>query len=202
MHAPLTPALPTGVARRNSPLLRFFGRSGLRLCGWRVTGEVPDVPRFVAIVAPHTSNWDFVIGVFVMFALDLRILWLGKDSLFAMPLLGPLLRSLGGRPVNRAVPEGTVGDVASTLLSEPRFVVALAPEGTRKPMPRWRSGFYRIAQATGAPILPVWMDWSRHEVGIGEPVTPTGDFKRDVLALQSLYHAGMGRFPKNYVARG
>jgi 1-acyl-sn-glycerol-3-phosphate acyltransferase len=159
------------------------------------------VPRFVAIVAPHTSNWDFVIGVFVMFALDLRILWLGKDSLFATPL-GPVLRAMGGRPVNRSAAEGTVGDIASTLMAEPKFIVALAPEGTRRPVPQWRTGFYRIAQATGAPILPVWMDWSRREVGLGEPLAPSGSLERDVLALQALYHARMGRYPANYVARG
>lgn len=197
MRPAVAPEPPREAARRHSRLLQLFGRTGLRMAGWRVTGRIPEVPRFVAVVAPHTSNWDFVIGVLVMFALDLRILWLGKDTLFSTPL-GPLLRRIGGRPVKRDTPEGVVADVAQTLRAEPRFVFALAPEGTRKRVPQWRTGFYRVAEATGAPILPVWMDYSRREVGLGELVTPTGDLEADIARLQRLYRAEMGRFPEKY----
>jgi len=194
---PVAPPTPPSVDQRHSTILRLFGRVMLRLTGWRVTGQVPDVPRFIAIVAPHTSNWDFVIGVFVMFALDLRITWLGKDSLFATPL-GPLLRRLGGRPVKRESHEGVVRDLAAMLRAEPRFILALAPEGTRRPVTRWRTGYYHIAEATRVPILPVWLDWSRREAGIGEPLMPTGAMAADVARLQRLYRAGMGRFPAGY----
>ena len=199
MRVPTAPEAPTQVARRHSRVLRFIGRAGLRLAAWRVTGEVPAIPRFVAIVAPHTSNWDFVIGVFVMFALDLRVIWFGKDSLFATPL-GPVLRALGGRPVKRDTPEGKVADTVAILRAEPRFIFALAPEGTRRRVTQWRTGFYRIAEATGVPILPVWLDWSRHEAGLGEPLMPTGALVRDVARLQQNYHAEMGRYPANYGA--
>lgn len=197
MLRPVAPEAPPEVARRHSPLLRFIGRSGLRLAGWRITGRLPAVPRFVAVVAPHTSNWDFVIGVLVMFALDLRILWLGKHSLFTTPL-GPLLRRIGGRPVRRDTPENTVAQIAAILSAEPKFVFALAPEGTRKRVPHWRTGFYRVAQATGAPILPAWIDYERREVGLGELVTPTGSLEADVARLQRSYRAEMGRFPEKY----
>jgi 1-acyl-sn-glycerol-3-phosphate acyltransferase len=190
---------PAGVARRHSAVLRAIGRLGLRLAGWRVSGEVPDVPRFVAIVAPHTSNWDFVIGVFVMFALDVRVVWLGKDSLFATPL-GPVLRALGGRPVKRTTSVGTVASIAAMLDAEPRFILALAPEGTRRRVTRWRSGYYRIAEATGVPILPVWLDWSRCDAGLGTPVWPSGAMARDVARLQRCYRPEMARFPEQYGA--
>ncbi len=85
--------------RRHRPMLQRLGRLGLALTGWRIVGDVPAVPKFVAIVAPHTSNWDFPVGVLVMFALDLDVHWFGKDTLFSSPL-GPLFRRLGGRPVN------------------------------------------------------------------------------------------------------
>lgn len=197
MRAPVAPDVPECVARRNSAVLRAIGRGALRFLGWRVTGELPPVPRFIAIVAPHTSNWDFVVGVFVMFALDLRIVWLGKDSLFVGPL-GALLRALGGRPVKRDVHEGVVAHIAETLMAEPRFILALAPEGTRTRVASWRTGYYRIAEATGAPILPVWLDWSRHEAGLGTLHVATGAIDADVAALQRLYRAEMGRFPSKY----
>jgi 1-acyl-sn-glycerol-3-phosphate acyltransferase len=193
----VAPDPPPEVPRRGSVLLRTIGRGVLRLIGWRVVGEVPALPRFVAIVAPHTSNWDFVVGVFVMFALDLRVVWLGKDSLFATPL-GPLLRALGGLPVKRDTPEGAVGQIAAMLHDEPRFILALAPEGTRRPVPEWRTGFYRLAEATRVPILPVWLDWSRREAGLGTLLMPTGAMARDVAVLKRSYRAEMGRFPENY----
>ena len=188
---------PSEVPRRHSTVLRAIGRAGLRASGWRIVGQVPAIPRFVAIVAPHTSNWDFVVGVLVMFALDLRVNWLGKDTLFATRL-GPVLRWLGGRPVIRESHEGAVADIAAGLRREERFILALAPEGTRRRVTHWRTGFYRIAEATGAPILPVWIDWSRHEVGLGPPMQPTGMLVRDVAALQRCFRADMGRIPSAY----
>lgn len=193
----MAPDPPSEVPRRHSAVLRTVGRVGLRVTGWRVIGEVPAIPRFVAVVAPHTSNWDFVVGVLVMFALDLRVNWLGKDTLFATRL-GPVLRSLGGRPVIRESHEGAVADIAAGLRQEERFILALAPEGTRRRVTQWRTGFYRIAEATGVPILPVWIDWTRHEVGLGAPVHPTGMLARDIAALQRCYRAEMGRFPEAY----
>jgi 1-acyl-sn-glycerol-3-phosphate acyltransferase len=197
LREPVVPPLPEEISRRHSALLAFIGRSVLRLTGWRVTGELPHVPRFVAIVAPHTSNWDFVIGVFVMFALDLRLVWLGKDSLFRTPLR-PWLRAIGGRPVKRTTNEGAVAEIAATLLAEPRFILALAPEGTRRPVQQWRTGYYRIAEATGVPILPVMFDWGRHEIGLGALLHPSGVMERDVEQLQRLYRADMGRHPANF----
>jgi 1-acyl-sn-glycerol-3-phosphate acyltransferase len=178
--------------RRHRPLLQRFGRAGLRLARWRIAGEVPRLPRFVAIVAPHTSNWDFPVGVLVMFALDLRVHWFGKDSLFRTPL-APLFRRLGGRPVNRATPEGVVEEMTAIVRGEPHFILALAPEGTRKRVARWRTGFYHIAEQADMPIVPVSLDWSRRVVTIGAPVRPTGDLHADLAMLQRLYRREMAR---------
>ena len=197
MRLPVAPDPPSEVPRRKSAVLRTIGRVGLRITGWRVTGAVPAIPRFVAIVAPHTSNWDFVVGVLVMFALDLRVNWLGKDALFDTRL-GPVLRWLGGRPVIRESHEGAVADIASGLRREERFILALAPEGTRRRVTQWRTGFYRIAEATRVPILPVSIDWRRHEVCLGTPVQPTGMLTRDIAMLKRCYRAEMGRFPASY----
>jgi 1-acyl-sn-glycerol-3-phosphate acyltransferase len=175
-------------------MLQRLGRVALALTRWRLVGDVPDLPKFVAIVAPHTSNWDFPVGVLVMFALDLKVHWFGKDSLFRSPL-GPLFRCLGGRPVNRGTPEGVVDEMAAIVRAEPHFVLALAPEGTRQKVARWRTGFYHIAESAGIPIVPVSIDWSRREVTIHTPTFPTGNLTADLAALQRLYHAEMARHP-------
>lgn len=195
----LDPRMAMDAPRRHSPLLRALGRAGLRLARWRIVGEVPRTPKFVIVVAPHTSNWDFFVGVAAMLALDLEIQWLGKDTLFRGPV-GPLLRRLGGRPVRRHAPEGMVADVAAAVQAEPRFILALAPEGTRRRVVQWRTGFYRIAEAAGVPVVPVWLDWSRREIGIGAPLRPCGGLAADLSALQALYGAEMARYPENFWA--
>ncbi len=176
----------------------MIGRATLRLWRWRIDGSLPELPKFVIVVAPHTSNWDFPVGVFAMFALDLRIHWFGKDTLFHGPF-GWLLRALDGRPVRRDAPEGVVAEMAGIVRAERQFLLALAPEGTRKPVQQWRTGFYHIAHAAGVPIVPVWFDWSRHEIGIGSPMWTTGDVRSDLARLQSLYRADMARNPGGFV---
>ena len=186
---------PHGAApRRNHPLLQSFGRSALALARWRIVGDVPVLPKFVAIVAPHTSNWDFPVGVLVMFALDLEVHWFGKDTLFRTPL-APLFRRLGGRPVNRATPEGVVDEMTEMVRAEPTFILALAPEGTRRRVARWRTGFYHIAERAAIPILPVSLDWSRREVTLGTPMLPTGNLTADLATLHTFYRREMARNP-------
>ena len=181
-----------GAPRRGLPWLKSLGRAALRLTGWRFVGALPELPKFIIIVAPHTSNWDFPVGVLAMFALDLNIHWFGKDTLFRPPS-GWLLRRLGGRPVRRDAPEGVVREMVEIVRSEPQFLLALAPEGTRKAVAHWRSGFYHIALAAGVPIVPVWFDWSTHEIGIAAPVQATGNCEADLAMLMSLYRPNMAR---------
>src|SRR5262249_19919917 len=134
-----------GVSPRGgNPLRRAIGRFYLRSSGWRIRGRVPVEPKFVAIVAPHTSNWDFVVCVATMFALGLHIQWFGKHTLFRGPF-GWLLRALGGLPVRRDTAKGVVSEIADTIRAKRRFILALAPEGTRRRVSEWRTGFYHIA---------------------------------------------------------
>jgi 1-acyl-sn-glycerol-3-phosphate acyltransferase len=165
--------------------------------GWVIRGEVPPEPKFVAIVAPHTSNWDLVVCVATMFALGLHIQWFGKHSLFRPPL-GWLLRWLGGVPVRRDTARGVVGEMADTIRAEPRFILALAPEGTRRHVDEWRTGFYHIAERAEVPILPVALDWSRREVILDEPVRPAGDAAGDIARLRSRYRKEMARHPEGF----
>jgi 1-acyl-sn-glycerol-3-phosphate acyltransferase len=197
MTAPPLPALGPEVPARGGRVMRRVGRAILAALGWRVEGEIPNVPRCVLIVAPHTSNWDFVIGLAALLALDLRVTWLAKHQLFRWPL-GALWPRLGGVPVDRSSPGGVV-DQAAALLAPPRATfLAITPEGTRRKVERWKSGFWRIARAAGVPILPVAFDFRTRAIVFGELFTPTGDYAADLAALQAQFTAEMARNPKSY----
>ena len=183
--------------RRGSTFLQAFGRAGLRLCGWRIDGGMPALPKFVVVVAPHTSNWDFVLGVLAMFALDLDGHWIGKHTLFRGPL-GALMRALGGEPVDRSQPGDVVEQVAARLRAADRYVLGLSPEGTRRARP-WKTGFHRIACAAGVPVVPAWIDYDRRVIGVGAPVPMTGALDEDLARLGALYEPRMARFPAQYV---
>jgi len=191
------PVTRSGYPRAHRPLLPALGRAALWLSGWKIRGELPELPKYIIIVAPHTSNWDFPVGVAALFALDLEAHWFGKDAIFREPF-GTILRMFGGRPVHRETPEGVVAEVAAAVRAEPQFVLALAPEGTRKQVDHWRTGFYRIAEAADVPVVPVWFDWSRREIGLNAPIRVTGNFASDVAALQALFRPEMARNPKGF----
>ena len=175
----------------------LIGRAWLRVMGWRIEGALPPVPRYVLIVAPHTTNADFFVGLAAKWALGLRAQWLGKHSIFLGPL-GWLLRALGGVPVDRSHPDGTVEAVLSAMQAAPAFVLALAPEGTRRLTKGWKTGFYRIAVAAGVPILPVAFDWSTRTVDLGTPFHPSGDAALDIPLLRARYRKDMAKRPEHF----
>jgi 1-acyl-sn-glycerol-3-phosphate acyltransferase len=195
MNGPAT-AIP-GLPRRGNRVTAGLARGALRLAGWRIVGEFPDQPRLVAIVAPHTSNWDFLVGVAVMFALRLRINWLGKHTLFRWPIRG-LFRWLGGEPVDRSAPGGTVGAAITRFHERQQLVLGLSPEGTRRPVPQWRTGFYRIAQGAGVPIIPVWFDYSTRTIGIGLPIDTGSDLEAGIARIRALFSKDMARRPAGF----
>jgi 1-acyl-sn-glycerol-3-phosphate acyltransferase len=171
---------------------RAIGRGMLAALGWRVEGEIPNARKLVIIVAPHTSNWDFFVAVAAKLALGVEVRWLGKHSLFRGPL-GAILRSLGGRPVDRAQSHNVVSAYVEEFARGDRMVVGIAPEGTRKRVERWRTGFWHIARGAGVPIVPVALDYGARAVRIMAPFTTTGDVDRDVAELQQRYAGVRGR---------
>jgi 1-acyl-sn-glycerol-3-phosphate acyltransferase len=180
------PDLPPSLPRRGNTFSKACARALLALFGWRVDGEFPDRPKMVAIVAPHTSNWDFVVGILAVFALGLRVRFLGKHTLFKPPL-GWLMRWLGGAPVVRDAPQGAVGDAAEMIAREDKVLLGIAPEGTRKRGTPWRSGFYNIALAAQVPILPAAFDYARKSLRLFPLFEPTGNYEADLIRLQSHY---------------
>ena len=192
MSAGRFPELPPSLPRRGNALSKGFARSLLSVAGWRVDGEFPDRPKMVAIVAPHTSNWDFIVGILVVFALGLRVRFLGKHTLFKPPL-GWLMRWLGGTPVVRETPQGAVGDAAEMIMREEKVLLGIAPQGTRKRGTPWRSGFYNIALAAKVPILPAAFDFGRKSLTLFPVFEPSGNYEADVARLQALYTDVRGR---------
>jgi 1-acyl-sn-glycerol-3-phosphate acyltransferase len=158
----------------------------LRLSGWRVDGAFPAVPKYVIIVAPHTSNWDFTLGVALVFAVELRVSWLGKQAIFKAPFK-KFLRWLGGIPVDRTASHGVVGECVRAFESAPALMLALAPEGTRKGVSHWKTGFYLIAAKAGVPIMPVGFDYREHVIRLMPLFHPTGNLEQDLSHLQSLF---------------
>lgn len=191
------PTLPASAPPFGNAFTRVLGRTVLRATRWRVEGEVPDLRRCVAIVAPHTSNFDLPLALSVMFAIGLRVNWLGKHTIFREPLAS-VLRWFGGIPVDRGAATATVDQAVAAIQAVPRMFLGLAPEGTRSRVGRWKTGFHRIALAAGVPIVPVAFDYPRRTVIIFPPFWPTTDTETDLAALQQLYRAEMARHPGSY----
>src|SRR5262245_27013717 len=180
------PELPARLPRRWSAPARLLGRAVFSAAGWRFDGEFPDNPKLVTIVAPHTSNWDFIVGIAAVLGLGLRASFLGKDSLFKPPL-GWLMTWFGGTPVIRESPQGAVGQVVARIESEPNIFLAITPSGTRSSVVPWRSGFYHIAHAAGVPIFPIAFDGEHKVIRLFAPFRTTGDYDADVQKILALY---------------
>lgn len=193
------PVLSPAVHPRGNALTRRAATLVMRSLGWRFAGEaIPNERKMVIIVAPHTSNWDFAIGILAMYALGFRVTFLGKDTLFRFPM-GILMRWLGGVPVDRTSKQDVVTQTAELVMRMDRVVIALAPEGTRKATPRWRSGFWWIAHKAQVPIVPVAIDFRTRAIVIHAPVRTSGDSDADIAALRALYVPDMAYDPRKYI---
>ena len=164
----------------------------LSLMRWDVTGTIPDRPKLVIIAAPHTSNWDFVVAIAARLAMGIDVRWLGKHTLFKGPF-GAAMRALGGLPVDRSSSHDVVGQMVDRFARADRLIVGIAPEGTRKRVERWRTGFYHIAHGAGVPIVPVALNFAARAIQIGEPFTTSGDVEKDIAALQQRFVGVRGR---------
>jgi 1-acyl-sn-glycerol-3-phosphate acyltransferase len=194
---PPSPRVGPRVPRAHGRAASALGALMMRVRGWTFEGSVPDLPKMVLIVAPHTSNWDFLTGLWAKLALRLKVSFLGKHTLFWWPL-GPFLRSIGGIPIDRAHAQGVAEEAVRAMREGERMLLVVAPEGTRSKTERWKSGFYRIAVAAGVPILLVAFDYGRKVVRLGPLFHPTGDYEKDLAEIQSHYHAGMALRPERY----
>ena len=184
---------------RAASLPRLSQRIALRLFhlfGWKVRYKPLPGQYGVAIVYPHTSNWDFVVGLFGKWALGLPFRWLGKESLFRGPWAG-IMRAWGGVAVERGASTGATARLAAKMRESDWFWLALAPEGTRSYRPHLRSGFYHLAVQAKVPLLMVYMDYPNKELGVVDSIRLTGDPAIDMPAIAAAYEGHLGKRPEN-----
>ena len=177
-----------------------LARACLAAAGWRLDFDGLPARQGVVIVYPHTSNWDFIVGILAKWAMGLPATFWGKDSLFQVPLFGRWLRWLGGVPVERGTRRGMVGAMVerfSQARERDDFLwLALAPEGTRSWAPRWRSGFYQVATAADVPLALAHLDYGRRRVGIHSCLRLSGDVQADMAEIASRLGAAKGHRPE------
>ena len=191
------PRLPPGMPQVQSRWRRWVGVAGLWLAGWRIEAPLPSTPRCVLIVAPHTSNRDFVMGFLAYLAMQMDASWLAKHTALQGPW-GPLGRHFGGIPVDRSKPGNMVDACIAALASTRGCVLVITPEGTRKRVEEWKRGYHRIALAAGVPIVPAAIDFKRRRVCFGPAVQPTADAEADERQLRAFFRADMARHPAQY----
>lgn len=179
-----------------TPLLRLLSSALLGLLGWRTRGMELPQQRFVLIAAPHTSNWDFPLMLLVVLKLRLRVYWMGKHTLFPRGL-GWFMRWLGGIPVDRSAAHNVVEQTVRQYQEHDELVILNTPEGTRKKVERWKTGFYHIAHLAQVPILLGYLDTKSKEAGLADSFTPTGDLDRDMAEIRTFYAGKRGINPEN-----
>lgn len=175
-------------------VLQFLAIIVLRVFGWRRAGHVPDYPKFVMIAAPHTSNWDFPVGLAIMLAFKVKMYWLGKEPIFKWPF-GAFFKWLGGIPVSRSKSGDVVVQMVQAFRERQRMITVVAPEGTRKRADHWKTGFYYMAVGAHVPIVMGFIDYVRKEGGFGPTLMPTGNIEADMEKIRSFYEDIKGKMP-------
>jgi 1-acyl-sn-glycerol-3-phosphate acyltransferase len=175
---------------------KLLARGFLRATDWKREGAPPsDIPKFVLIAAPHTSNWDLVYLLALAEVYELRISFMMKHSVFRGPF-GPLFRSLGGIPIRRHLRENLVKQMVEAFASRDRLVLVVPAEGTRDRVERWKSGFYHIAREARVPIVLGYLDYARRRGGFGPALVPTGRVAEDMDLIRDFYADKSGRHPE------
>lgn len=189
------PVVPAAIPQRGSATWRWVGRRVLALTGWRIEGELPAASRLVIAVAPHTSNWDFLHGAAAMFALDLKLSFLAKHTLFVWPF-SAFLRWMGAIAVDRRAANGVVDDAVRAFTTADSRVLVIAPQGTRKPVARFKTGFLRIAKEAGVPLVLVALDYGARCVRLGPTFEVQGDTEAERERVEAWFAPIRGRHPR------
>ncbi|HSC13395.1 MAG TPA: lysophospholipid acyltransferase family protein [Rhodanobacteraceae bacterium] len=192
MSAAQLPRIPPNMPQFRPSLATAMCRWLLGVFGWRMVGDLPDIAKVVVIAAPHSTNWDVIWGLLFKISLRLDVHFIGKREAFVWPL-GPILRAFGGIPVDRSAAHGLVGEMRRQFEARDRFWLALAPEGTRKKVQKWKTGFWHIAREAGVPVLPVYFHYPEKTVGLGPLFHPTDDVAADMARIREFYRPWIGK---------
>ena len=179
----------------NTPILsgifHFLALFMMRLLGWHVDGKLPDLPKFILIGAPHTSNWDFVLFLGVIFTLRANVRFMGKSEIFRFPI-GWFFRYCGGVPVDRSKSTGLVEQMVKASKESEHFILTIAPEGTRHQVSEWKRGFYHIARGAELPIVIAIVDGKHKTVRVGQIFYPTEDMEADMKTIKGFFEGITG----------
>ncbi len=189
---PIPAQLPPRMPQLTDDWRRRLCRCVLRLCGWSLVGTFPDVPRAVLIAAPHSSWWDGVWGLLLKVGIGADIRFMGKQELFHGPL-GKVLYKLGGMPIDREATKGVVEQMTDALRQHDSLWLGIAPEGTRKRVERWKSGFWHIAHGAGVPIVTAYFNYPKKTIGIGPLFHTSNDLEADLTRLRAFYAPFKGK---------
>ena len=178
-----------------TPVFRHLFKFSLRILGWRVVGQLPDIPKFVIIGAPHTSNWDFVMFLALAFILKGDLRYMGKKELFYWPY-GGFFKWCGGVPVDRSKHQGLVEQTVEAIQEADHFQLVITPEGTRSRVGEWKRGFYHIAKQADIPIVVGYVDSNTKTCGIGPTFTLSDDMEADIQSMQAFFKDKVGINPR------
>ena len=176
------------------PWARWFGRTMIGLCGWKLIGEKPPVDKMVIVAAPHASNWDLFYTLLAAMGFGIPAVFTMKDFWFFWPL-GPLMYWLGGIPIDRSKRTNTVDQIVTAFDESEKMFLVIPPEGTRKAVKYWKLGFYWIAVGAKVPLLFAYIDYKNRRVGLGDLIYPTGDVAADFVKIRAFYSANVDYAP-------
>tara|TARA_B110000902_G_scaffold113619_1_gene133850 strand:+ start:3330 stop:3938 length:609 start_codon:yes stop_codon:yes gene_type:complete len=177
--------------------MRLLSWIVLKLCGWKVVNVAPATGSYLIIAAPHTSNWDFPLGIAIAFHLHLKVYFIAKHTLFN-GFAGPIMRWLGGVPLNRGASTNFVDASVEIYANSENLIFAIAPEGTRSSVGRWKTGFYHMAKGANVPLALAYFDFSKRVGGIGKMLNTTENIDADMQAIADFYEPIMGKYPNNF----
>ncbi|MDA9636360.1 1-acyl-sn-glycerol-3-phosphate acyltransferase [SAR86 cluster bacterium] len=181
-----------------SRFIKWIGRIIQKFSGWQVEGEIPNLKKFVLVGGPHTSNWDFVHALGVIWSLDLKMYVLAKNSLFKVPILKKIMYGVGGIPVNRDNPQLIVDKVSQLVAKEGGVIIGITPEGTRSKVDRWKTGFLRIAKQMDCKIALISIDFEKKMCSFNGFFEPSGDNEQDINNLKLFYSGFKAKHPENF----
>jgi 1-acyl-sn-glycerol-3-phosphate acyltransferase len=181
---------PSWIVRVFRPLAHLW----LWATGWRLEGEMPDLPKFIIVAAPHTSNWDLPNVLAAGLHFGLRIHWMGKQSIFKAPF-GGLMRWLGGISIDRSKSNNVVQQMIEEFERRETLYLVVSPAGTRTQSLEWKSGFYHIAHGAKVPLVFGFMDYKNKAVGIKGMMHTSGDYGADLARIQAVYKDIQGKNP-------
>ena len=188
------PLLGDAVPQRKHPIRTLIGRVVFKLIGWKLEGNLPNRSKLVLVALPHSSNFDFILALSVIWGWGLKLNYMGKHTLFKFPH-GLFFRAVGGIPVDRRSPQGLIEKMTDEFNSRPSLMLGIAPEGTRNSDGTLKAGFARIAIAASAPVVPVIVNYKTKTLTLGTPITDLSSVESIIAAVKTQGQSGHRRAP-------